>query len=60
MKIGVGRPEQTGSAAAHVVAKFAPEKLSFIERTCSEAAQRILRLLEIPEPEALPPAPWSQ
>ena len=55
VKIGVGRPEQTGRAAEHVLAKFAPEKLSVIERTCSEAAQRILRLLEIPAPEASPP-----
>ena len=55
VKIGVGRPEQTGRAAEHVLAKFAPEKLSVIDRTCSEAAQRILRLLEIPAPEASPP-----
>ena len=55
VKIGVGRPEQTGRAAEHVLAKFTPEKLSVIDRTCSDAAQRILRLLEIPAPEASPP-----
>jgi UDP-N-acetylmuramoyl-tripeptide--D-alanyl-D-alanine ligase len=48
VKIGVGRPEQTRRAADHVLATFAPPKMPVIERACTEAAQRILGLLEIP------------
>ena len=54
VKIGVGRPEQKGRAADHVLTTFAPTQMPVIERACAEAAERILRLLEIPAPVAHP------
>ena len=54
MKIGVGRPEQKGPAAYHVLTTFAPTEMPVIERACAEAAERILGLLEIPAPVAHP------
>jgi aminoacyl-tRNA hydrolase len=48
VKVGVGRPEQTGGATEHVLATFGPTKIPVIERACAEAAQRILGLLEMP------------
>ena len=46
VKIGVGRPEQAARAADHVLTTFAPTQMPVIERACTEAAQRILKLLE--------------
>ena len=59
VKIGVGRPEQRGRAADHVLTTFAPTEMPVIERACTEAAQRILGLLEIPAPVAHPPGQES-
>jgi UDP-N-acetylmuramoyl-tripeptide--D-alanyl-D-alanine ligase len=59
VKIGVGRPEQKGRAAAHVLTTFAPTEMPVIARACTEAAQRILELLEIPAPMAHPPGQES-
>ncbi len=55
VKIGVGRPEQRGRAADHVLTTFAPTEMPVIERACTEAAQRILALLEIPAPTVAHP-----
>ena len=55
MKIGVGRPEQRGRAADHVLTTFALTQMPVIERACTEAAQRILALLEIPAPTVAHP-----
>jgi PTH1 family peptidyl-tRNA hydrolase len=42
LKIGVGRPDQTGRAADHVLTTFTPTTMPVIERACTEAAHRIL------------------
>jgi peptidyl-tRNA hydrolase, PTH1 family len=55
VKIGVGRPEQGDRAADHVLTTFAPTDMPVIEHACTEAAQRILGLLEIPAPITHPP-----
>ena len=52
LKIGVGRPDQTGRAADHVLTTFTPTAMPVIERACTEAAHRILGLLDIPAPLA--------
>ncbi len=54
VKIGVGRPDQKGRAADHVLTTFAPTQMPVIERACTEAAERVLRLLEIPTPMTHP------
>ena len=59
VKIGVGRPEEKGRAADHVLTKFAPTEMPVIERACTEAALRVLALLEIPAPVAHPPGQES-
>jgi aminoacyl-tRNA hydrolase len=46
VKIGVGRPGEKGEAAVHVLEAFPPAELPLIDKTCAEAADRILKLLE--------------
>jgi aminoacyl-tRNA hydrolase len=58
VKIGVGRPEQ-GRAADHVLTTFAPTEMPVVERACTEAARRVLGLLEIPAPMTHPPGQES-
>jgi len=50
VKIGVGRPEQPGHAAHHVLTSFATTQMPVIERACTEAARRVQELLDLSEP----------
>jgi UDP-N-acetylmuramoyl-tripeptide--D-alanyl-D-alanine ligase len=54
VKIGVGRPEQMARAADHVLTTFAPAQMPVIERACTEAARRVLELLEMPGSKGAP------
>jgi PTH1 family peptidyl-tRNA hydrolase len=45
VKVGVGRPEQPGELARHVVRPFAPEELAAVEAACDRAANSVLGAL---------------
>jgi len=44
VKIGVGQPQGNSSVPEYVLTPFSPSAQPVIERTCAEAADRILEL----------------
>lgn len=48
VKIGVGRPEQKDNVVGYVLTAFSPAEIPLIDKACAEAADQVLKLLEVP------------
>ncbi len=47
VRIGVGRPEPREHVREYVLAPFSPPELAIVNGACAEAADRVLKLLEV-------------